>query len=95
KAGRQLGRIPLLTMPAPRLLAEVLRELLYTRLYRAAAESLASENASRLASMQSAEKNIDERLGQLQSTYRQERQASITEELLDISAGFEAMKNPR
>lgn len=65
----------------------------FLSLYRAAVESLASENAARLASMQAAEKNIEERLGDLQANYRQQRQNSITEELLDIVSGFEAL-NP-
>lgn len=38
-------------------------------------------------------KNIEERLGDLQANYRQQRQNSITEELLDIVSGFEAL-NP-
>jgi F-type H+-transporting ATPase subunit gamma len=41
--------------------------------------------------MQGAEKNIDERLTALQLQFRQQRQAAITEELLDIVAGFEAL----
>jgi F-type H+-transporting ATPase subunit gamma len=60
-------------------------------MFRAFAESLASENASRLASMQAAEKNIEERLDQLDTQYNHERQRSITEELLDIVAGAEAV----
>jgi F-type H+-transporting ATPase subunit gamma len=60
-------------------------------LFRASAESLASENASRLAAMQSAERNIEDRLDDLNRQYRHERQTSITEELLDIAAGFEAL----
>ncbi len=41
-------------------LAALVREYLFVSLYKACAESLASENASRLAAMQRAEKNIDE-----------------------------------
>jgi F-type H+-transporting ATPase subunit gamma len=53
---------------------------------------LASENASRLASMQGAEKNIEEMLSGLKTYFQQQRQMCITEELLDIVAGFEALK---
>ena len=60
-------------------------------LYRAFADSLASENASRLAAMQSAEKNIEERLEELFGQFHRQRQSTITEELLDIVCGFEAM----
>jgi F-type H+-transporting ATPase subunit gamma len=59
--------------------------------YRAFAESLASENASRLAAMQAAERSIDERLEELRGEFRYQRQHAITEELLDIVSGFEAL----
>jgi F-type H+-transporting ATPase subunit gamma len=55
-------------------------------------ESLASENASRLASMQAAEKNIEEQLSEIKNQLHQIRQMAITEELLDIVAGFEALR---
>ncbi len=84
--------LPMYTMGIAPLFSSLLREYLFVSLFRAFAESLASENASRLASMQGAEKNIEERLGELTSTYHQRRQMAITEELLDIVAGFEALK---
>ncbi len=46
----------------------LVREYLFVSLYKACAESLASENASRLAAMQRAEKNIDELVGDLNQT---------------------------
>jgi F-type H+-transporting ATPase subunit gamma len=54
-------------------------------------ESLAAENASRLAAMQAAERNIDERLRELIKRFNQQRQTAITSELLDIVSGFEAL----
>ncbi len=41
--------------------------------------------------MQAAENNIEERLKELRLHYNQLRQSTITEELLDIVAGFEAL----
>jgi F-type H+-transporting ATPase subunit gamma len=41
--------------------------------------------------MQGAEKNIDDVLSELKLQFHQERQMSITDELLDIVAGFEAL----
>jgi F-type H+-transporting ATPase subunit gamma len=73
------------------LFAALVREYFFVSLYRAFAESLASENASRLASMQAAEKNIEERMDQLQTEYHHVRQSSITEELLDVVAGYETL----
>jgi len=54
-------------------------------------ESLASENAARLAAMQGAQKNIEELMDDLENQYNQLRQMSITGELLDIVSGFEAL----
>lgn len=84
--------LPTFTMERERLFSALIHEYLFVSLCRALAESLASENAGRLASMQSAEKSIEERLNELTGRYYQQRQASITEELLDIIAGFEALK---
>ncbi|NQU43211.1 F0F1 ATP synthase subunit gamma [bacterium] len=53
--------------------------------------SQSAAQASRLSSMQAAEKDIDERLAALRQQYRQKRQRSITEELFDIVAGFEEL----
>ena len=71
-----------------------IREYLFVSLYRACAESLASENASRLAAMIRAEKNIDGLLENLNGTFRRLRQNLIDEELFDIVAGFEAIIDP-
>lgn len=61
----------------------------------ACAESLASENASCLAAMQRADKNIDELLENLHGTFHRLRQSSIDEELFDVISGFEALSGSR
>ncbi|MEO8452153.1 MAG: F0F1 ATP synthase subunit gamma, partial [Gemmatimonadota bacterium] len=73
-------------------LRELIREYLFISLFRACAESLASENASRLAAMQRAERNIDDLLDGLKATFRRLRQTSIDEELFDVISGFEALR---
>jgi F-type H+-transporting ATPase subunit gamma len=73
-------------------LRALIREYLFVSLFRACAESLASENVSRLAAMQRADKNIDELLEDLNGTYHRLRQSGIDEELFDVIAGFEALK---
>ena len=50
-------------------LGALIREYLFVSLFRACAESLASENASRLAAMERAEKNIDELLENLTAAF--------------------------
>ncbi|HEY4786142.1 MAG TPA: F0F1 ATP synthase subunit gamma, partial [Bacteroidales bacterium] len=68
---------------------------LFVSLFRACAESLASENASRLAAMQRAEKNIDELLEDLNRVFHRLRQSSIDEELFDVISGSEALAQKR
>lgn len=76
--------------PAPTL--EVfIREYLFVLLFQACAQSLASENASRLAAMQRAEKNIEQVLEDLNRTFHRVRQESIDEELFDVVAGYESL----
>jgi F-type H+-transporting ATPase subunit gamma len=72
-------------------LRALIREYLFVSLFRACAESLASENASRLSAMQRAEKNIDELMEDLSRTFRRFRQSGIDEELFDVISGFEAL----
>jgi F-type H+-transporting ATPase subunit gamma len=69
-----------------------LRGYLFVLLFQACAESLASENSSRLAAMQRAEKNIEGMLDDLTRTLHRVRQESIDEELFDVIAGFEAIR---
>ncbi|MEZ4657073.1 MAG: F0F1 ATP synthase subunit gamma [Caldilineaceae bacterium] len=83
--------LPTFTAEPDHLFALLIRQHLFVTLYRAGAESLASEDASRLAAMQNAERNIKERLDELNTQYHHQRQHSITAELLDIVAGYEAV----
>ena len=72
-------------------LRALIREYLSVSLFRACAESLASENASRLAAMQRADKNIDDLLEDLTGRFHRLRQSGIDEELFDVVSGFEAL----
>ena len=94
---RKLAELPWPTKNLPEVmgggtetLRALIREYLFVSLFRACAESLASENASRLAAMQRADKNIDELLEDLNGTFHRLRQTSIDEELFDVISGFEA-----
>lgn len=97
---RELARRPWPSRNLPEILADdaatlraLIREYLFVSLFRACAESLASENASRLAAMRRADKNIDELLESLNSTFHRLRQSGIDEELFDVLSGFEALTN--
>lgn len=72
----------------------VVGEHLFVTLYRALAQSLESEHASRRAAMHAAQRNIDERLAALRSEFQRQRQSAITTELLDILSGYEALAAP-
>lgn len=87
----QSRSLPTFRTPPHELLSRLVKEHLFVSLFRACAESLASENASRIAAMQAAEKNIAERLEELRTSYNHLRQTQITEELLDVVSGFEAL----
>ncbi len=73
----------------------LIREYLFISLFKACAESLASENASRLIAMQSAEKNIAELQDDLGHQFHRLRQSSIDEELFDLVSGFEALNKDK
>ena len=95
---RDLAQRPWPTQNLPEVMAggtatlrAFIREYLFVSLFRACAESLASENASRLAAMQRADRNIDELLEALNRNYHRLRQSSIDEELFDVVSGFEAL----
>ncbi len=76
------------------ILRMLVREYLFISLFQSCAESMASENASRLAAMERADKNIDELLGGLRGSFHRLRQGAIDAELFDLSAGFEALSRP-
>jgi len=94
---RRLAAVPWPTKLLPEVmgtgttaLRALIREYLFISLFRACAESLASENASRLAAMQRAEKNIKDLLETLQTSFHRIRQSGIDEELFDVISGYEA-----
>ncbi|MGA8171929.1 MAG: F0F1 ATP synthase subunit gamma [Methylocystis sp.] len=95
---RKLIELPWATRNLPEVFGDatatvraLVREYLFVSLYRACAESLASENASRLAAMQRADKNIDELLEEFNGAFHRLRQSGIDEELFDVVSGFEAL----
>ena len=85
--------LPVVFQDRTPLFSALFQQFFFTGLYLACVESIASENAHRLASMQMAEKNIQDRLEQLHRQYQQQRQSTITSELLDIVSGFEVLKS--
>jgi F-type H+-transporting ATPase subunit gamma len=94
----QLAKLPWPTKLPPQIIGSgsstlraLIREYLFVSLFRACAESLASENASRLAAMERADRNIDELLDDLHAKFNHLRQTGIDEELFDVISGYEAL----
>lgn len=58
---------------------------------RSLLESLASENGARMTAMDSASKNANEMIGKLTLQYNRARQAAITNELIEVVSGAEAL----
>lgn len=84
--------LPTYLIPREILFSDLVQQYFFITLYRSFCYSLASENASRLASMEAAGKNIEERLELLKASFRRQRQNQITEEISDVISGFKAIK---
>lgn len=87
--------LPQIAGDAKPTLTALINGYLFTSLFKACIESLASENASRLDAMQRAEKNISDLLDDLNKKYHRLRQSSIDEELFDVVSGFEALNDKK
>ena len=66
---------------------------LKTQLYRSIRDSFASEHGARMTAMHKATDNATELRDQLKLTYNKARQASITNEILEIVGGAEALND--
>ncbi len=66
---------------------------LKTQLYKAIRDSFASEHGARMTAMHKATDNATELRNQLKLTYNKARQAAITNEILEIVGGAEALNN--
>ncbi|WP_142784441.1 ATP synthase F1 subunit gamma [Changchengzhania lutea] len=77
--------------------AEIVEQLipksLKTQLYKGIRDSFASEHGARMTAMHKATDNATELRDQLKLTYNKARQASITNEILEIVGGAEALNN--
>ncbi|MGK4566598.1 ATP synthase F1 subunit gamma [Flavobacterium sp. 3HN19-14] len=66
-------------------------KMLKTQLYKAVRDSFASEHGARMTAMHKATDNATELRNQLKLTYNKARQAAITNEILEIVGGAEAL----
>jgi F-type H+-transporting ATPase subunit gamma len=73
-------------------LEELLPRLLEIEVYQALLESAAAEHSARMLAMRNATENASSMLQELTFTFNQARQASITREISEISAGKAAIE---
>ncbi len=73
------------------IVATLIPKSLQIQFYRALLESIASEHGARMTAMHKATDNASDLIRQLQLDYNKARQASITDEILEIVAGAEAL----
>ncbi|NLJ13364.1 MAG: ATPase [Gammaproteobacteria bacterium] len=83
----QSRSLPDYTMNSEALLAALIRNHVFASVFRASAEAMVTENATRLSLMQQAEQSVDEQLESVQQELSSVRQDEITNELMDIVIG--------
>ena len=74
------------------ILREMIPLMLRSQFYRVILDSLASEHGARMNAMQKATDNATELLKELRLSYNKARQAAITNEIIEIVSGSEALK---
>jgi F-type H+-transporting ATPase subunit gamma len=85
------GDVPLHHLPADRLMEALRWEFLFAEVADALMDSLASENAARLRTMDAASRNIDDKLDRLERQALVARQEEMTADMLDVVTGAEAI----
>ena len=76
-----------------KIVLELIPKSLKTQLYKAVRDSFAAEHGARMTAMHKATDNATELRDDLKLTYNKARQAAITNEILEIVGGAEALKN--
>jgi len=77
----------------PEIVEQLIPKSLKTQLYKGIRDSFASEHGARMTAMHKATDNATELRDQLKLTYNKARQAAITNEILEIVGGAEALNN--
>ncbi len=74
------------------LLSEMLPKNIYIQIYDALLQTSTSEHAARMRAMENATKACEDMVDELQTIFNKTRQAAITNDLMDIVSGAEALK---
>jgi F-type H+-transporting ATPase subunit gamma len=74
------------------ILEDLIPQSLQVQFFKSLLDSSAAEHGARMTAMHKATDNAEEIIGDLKLTYNKMRQASITNEILEIVSGAEALK---
>ena len=77
----------------PKILNELIPKSLSIQLFKAISDSIAGEHGARMTAMHKATDNASELRDQLKLTYNKARQTAITNEILEIVGGAEALNS--
>ncbi len=92
-ADEKVSRVDYIMEPSREEIVEnIIPKSLKIQLYKALLDSNAAEHGARMTAMHKATDNADALLKSLKLTYNKARQASITNEILEIVGGAEALK---
>lgn len=93
EGAEQAANVDYIIEPSPQeVLEELVPKIMKTQLYKTLCDSIASEHGARMISMTKATDNATEILRELRLKYNNARQSSITNELIEIVSGAEALK---
>ena len=86
------GNVQYVIEPSPEeVLQELSRELLKIRIYHIILEANASEHSARRVAMKNASDNASELSGDLNIVYNKSRQAAITNQIIEVTSGAQAL----
>ncbi len=93
-AGEENNKVDYIFEPSKvEIVEQLIPKSLKTQLFKAIRDSFASEHGARMTAMHKATDNATELRDQLKLTYNKARQAAITNEILEIVGGAEALNN--
>ncbi|MEJ2015809.1 MAG: F0F1 ATP synthase subunit gamma [Limibacillus sp.] len=93
-SGSRLRSPPLHHLDRLLLLRRLAEEYLLAEITRCMVENMTSENGARLRATETADRNIEDRLRQLKTNEQAFRQASVTDELLELVTAAESLQSP-
>ena len=86
------NNIPYWRIDSKKLISDLIQQYIFSNIYLAISNSMASEQRNRLITLQGAEQNIKDHITETTLKYNQKRQGVITSELIDVVSGAKALK---